>query len=747
MNRIASYDFDGAGDPNSVTQASRHTSPSAPSSELITAQAVGEVDPESAISDAGPEDNGKCLAHTCPEPRPTAPAEDHGDPSGPISQPAISAATADDWAEAQARANLCEDFLELTGRGKLSLRSAAVSLGKSPSYFSGDDSILARYQRGGVAALLPERRGPGAGANPGDLTATLEGLGWFIPAARFFWLITNRTCNSGSVPEAVRRAISLPNLPAGWDAKTRTSFLRALKLAEPPTCPPELRERILSRERAGKPFVPTRIHRQILARAATVRQFRNAKEASLDYLSAPGGMRMVNDFTVFVGKRRARALEIVEADDGSINFPVCIPWPYGGDRCSDKFGVLVTRGQWLRSIDVGTSYRPGYVYVARPRGSYRGEDALTLVDAICRQHGLPATFRFERGVWKSTLITTALQMLGIRLDTVYSPHQKPFVEGGFNQDWTKLSAHFPQCDLGRFAGDTHETNLLVQSCRAGATDPRKHFPLLETAMAAFREITDEENQTPVNSDHHGRWIPAQRWQEDLAEFPVRPLDPASAWMLAPMIREWTVNGMLVGGRIPIFEELSVPFDFSAPWLPQYDGARVRVHFDPALPRCIGHLVLAQPWHGQASGTVLGPAEQINDQAGYVRLVMGWAKQPEMAGHKARQQAAAGLRRAVRGIVPTGRGLSTDEERDGMGTVTKVESGKAETGKAESRNADTADTPHSARRTPHSKDRGPGTKDQGPGTTPHSALRNPHSIDPERLARAEQWEAEHALDFA
>jgi hypothetical protein len=704
-------DFDGADDPKSDTAALTPRSSRAPSSPSVPSST-----PPAAVPDS-------------PAPRFAVSA-----PSG--------AATADDYALAQARANLCEQFLALTRDG-MSLRSAAVTLGKAASYFSGEDCDLARYRRGGVAALLPVRRGSGAGTNPGELTAALEALGWFVPAARFFWLITNRTVSSGSVPEAVRRTISLPNLPCGWTDKIRTSFLRAVQLEAPPVCPAELRERILARERAGQPLVPTRIHRQILARACVVRQYRNAKEASLDYLCAPGGMRMVPDFTVPGGQRRARAMEIVEADDGSINFPVCIPWPYGGDRCSDKYGVLVTRGQWLRSIDVGTSFRPGYVYVARPRGSYRGEDALTLVDAICRQHGLPQTFRFEQGVWKCTLVVEALRGLGIQLTTVHSPHNKPFIEGGFNHDWTKLSAHFPQCDLGRYAGDTRETNLLVQSCRAGATDPRAHFPLLQTVMEAFEVITDEQNRSLVKTAHHGSWVPIERWQADLAEHPCRPLDPANAWCLCPMIREWTVRGMLVGGRVPIFEEMSIPFDFSAPWLPQYDGARVRVHFDPTAPKCTGHLVLAQPWHGQAAGTVLGPAEQINDQAGYVRMVLGWSKTAEMSGHKARQQAAAALRREVRGIVPTGRGAARSEERDGLGTVTTVETGNGRVGETATT---TSEIPTPATATPSQAPTGD-TELARPARVGQRAGLEAGETPDERQARFAAWEAAHALDFA
>jgi hypothetical protein len=52
--------------------------------------------------------------------------------------------------------------------------------------------------------------------NTSDLTKQIEALGWFIPAAKYFNLNLNRTYNSGSVPEAIRRTISLPNVPCGW---------------------------------------------------------------------------------------------------------------------------------------------------------------------------------------------------------------------------------------------------------------------------------------------------------------------------------------------------------------------------------------------------------------------------------------------------------------------------------------------------------------------------------------------------
>lgn len=585
---------------------------------------------------------------------PTAPSTFNGSTESlPTHQP-----TADEIAEAQDKARLCEDFVQLTREG-YSLNQASAALGKSPSWFSGADSPFARWRRDGEAGLLPQRRR--AGAKAGDLSKAVEGLPWFIPAAKFFYLLTNRTESSGSVPEAIRRTISLPECPAACV----TGLLRKLTLETLPTCPAELREALLARERAGKPFLPERLMRLIAADARTVRQYRNPTEAGLYYLNAPGSIMWTPGEN---GDRRfTRAGDWIEADDGTINFPVCIPWTMGGCPTSDKFGVKVGRFQFLRPIDAGSRFRPGFLYVARPRGSYRREDVLALMRLVCRAHGVPRGWRFERGTWESNMVKEAVRLLGSQLHTVYSPRQKPFVEGGFNQDWTKLSVHFPNADVGRFMGETEEANLLLTAAKQGRQDPRKHFPMLDEAIAAFNAITAEENRTPVNSANWGRWIPEERWQAQLAENPLRRLAVESEWIFHPYVREWTVRGMQVGGKVPIFEEVSVPFDFAATWLGMFDGAKVRCHFDPTEARCIATIVLLQDWGTRKRGEVLGTAQQINETTGYVRFVMGWADDPASLGRKLRQQTASAMRREVRAILPNGRKAGGESEmRDGLG---------------------------------------------------------------------------------
>ena len=605
----------------------------------------------------------------------------------PLRDPAVSGSSAstDDYAEAQERANLCEGFLSHLRDG-YSANQASKLVGKSASYFSGENSMLARYQRGGVEALI-ERRKPAA-APLGELSKAIEALPWFIPAAQLFYLYSNRSQGCGSVPEAVRRTLSLPAVPVGWKKAEIRRLMKAIG-AEPssltastrqgyedlPACPVEIREACLAREKAGQQLVPQRIARKITVNRATVDMYRNPREAGLDYLCAPGGMRLVTDHGVEGGQRLARAGEIIEGDDATVNFPVCVPWERDGsdDPCVQKYGVKVARFQWLVTVDVGTSFVTGFSYTARPKSSYRAEDIVSLMKMVCRAHGVPRQWRFERGAWESKLVKSAIARMGSRLDTVYSPHCKPFIEGLFNVLWTKLSVHFPGGHVGRFMGEEREANLLLAACQAGHKDPRKYFPMLKTAIAAFQEVIAEKNRTPVNTDGHGRWIPEERWEREQSEH-LRPMHAETEWMFSPFVRRWPVRGMLVGGRVPMFEKISVPFDFSAPWLTNYHGARVDCHFDPADPRCGAMVVLAERWNHQPAGTVLGMANQVNQTAGYVRLVMGWGDDPATDGLRARQQARAQMRREVRAVLPRGQRQAPAESelRDGLGSVTKVE---------------------------------------------------------------------------
>ena len=636
---------------------SPETPPVAPPAPTLTPGRTGMLNPEPVASNSPALTVPVAPAHFSFVPSPSLP-----------SLPSVNH-SAQSASDAALSASLCAQYSSLLKEG-YSGNQAASALGRSPSWFS---TRLPRWRREGSAAFLPAARAPQPSKAFPDLPD------WFIPAAKFFYLLTNRTRYGGSIPEAIRRTISLPACPSALT----TRLCKKLGLKSLPECPTQLRQTILQRQKEGKSLLPESITRQIAVYAPFVKQFRNPTDANLDYINAPGTM-MWNRENNATGDdyRFIRAGDIFESDDATINFPMCIPWEIGGCPCSEKFGVKVGRFQWLVDIDAGSRFIPAFIYSARPRSSYRAEDITTLIRASAQQHGIPRARRMERGAWESHLVKNVVRLMGTHQITVHSPHNKPFIEGLFNVLWTKLAVHFPEAQVGRFMGENEEACRLLTAAQAGHQDPRKTFPMLNDGLAAMAEAIHEKNETPIHSDNYGTWIPVERWHQHLQENPLQPLDTANDWIFSPLVREWTVNGNLVGGKVPLMEGLSVPYDFSAPWLIQYHGARVKAYFDPMAPQCFATICLAQNWGTHKAGERLGQAQQINQTTSYIRLVMGYGDDPTTLGLDARRQAATALRREVRTIIPRRSAqsvqsvqsvpFSSSEFRDGTGSLCLLE---------------------------------------------------------------------------
>jgi hypothetical protein len=575
------------------------------------------------------------------------------------------------WASAVADANLLTAFETIKREQGLSGNQAAALLGRSPAWFSINYRL---WKREGVAGLVPMVREIGAQRH-----LFKELPGWFVPVLRFFWLLTNRTRLDGSIPEAIRRTIDLPKCPpavqgrlmqtcqaAGWTAAAGEKL---------PTCPAEVRASVIAREAEGKPMLPASITRQIPMAAPFVRHHRNPKGAALDYVSGAGTQMWMRDAA---GEAQfIRAGDVVECDDATVNFPVCVPWEIRGCPCSEKFAVKVGRFQWLVSIDAGSRKILGFSYTARPKSSYRAEDVLSLMRIVTQTHGVPKAWRLEKGIWHSGLVTNAVKMMGAEQISVHSPHAKPFIEGLFNQLWTKLSISFPDASVGRYRGENLEAGRLLVSCQAGQADPRRHFPMLADVIAAFQEVIQAHNSHIVRSENYGEWIPDERWLADTAARPLARLSPYTSWMFLPCAKEWQVHGNNVGGRMPMFPGCSVPFNFSAPWLLHHHGRRVKCYFDPSEQHCIAKVVLCEDSGGHRAGEVLGDAVQTNKTTDYVRAVMCWRQEGEDAGAGQLREAHTALRRETRAVVGLKSPIepaSETEVRDGAGNLARMERG-------------------------------------------------------------------------
>ncbi len=575
------------------------------------------------------------------------------------------------WREAQLRAQKCEEFLRLTTHEHYSLRGAAVAVQMSASAFSGADSMLARYKRGGIAALLPERCAEVGSWNTCELTKAIEALPWFVPAARFLYACSNVSTGRGSVPEAVRRTISLPHLPNGWKSAMREKFLASIGCPTCPTCPTELREAVLARQAAGQELVPQRIARQITISKSAMDYQRNPRDWELNNLSAPGSQRRYQDAT---GQRVIMLPgDWFGGDDATPGIAVCVPSAEINTPCSQKFGVLLGRFQWLVYHDCRTDKILSWDYVVRPRGSYRAEDILNGMGTVTRTHGIPRQgWQFEGGTFNAKLVQEAIRLMGCQHWRTYSPHQKA-IESVFNRVWTKLAVQFPNADMGRFRGENQANCDLYEACKKGQRDPRRFFPTIEVVVTAFEEEIGTHNTHPITSTQYGRWVPDEFFAQHVAASPLRPFGREMQWIFSPFAAERKVHRMIVRCRVPMFEDFSVPFEFNADWLPEFDGKLVRMHFDPRQPKCTAKIVLLENCGPHRAGTVLGDAAMIGETSGHIRFILGWAADNQQAGYQARQRTAGFVRRVTRGVGLNGRAeYSKDEQRDGLGTSRSME---------------------------------------------------------------------------
>ena len=649
-----------------------------------------------------------------PPPLSTIDSPDHQLPS------AIGLRTSD-LDSAQSLAILFDRFHDLTTRDHMTVTGAARVLGKSASLFSGPNSLLARYRRGGLAALaVGGRASQRAQAPCSDLTSQIESLPWFLPAANWFYLNTNATADRGSLPEAVRCTISLPDLPTGWTNPMRARFALAIgyQLSAIPTCPADLRESILARQSASRPLVPPRIAKQIILPPGIVRLHRNPRNWSLDTLSAPGSQRR------YYNADTARR-EIMQpgdwfgGDDATPGIAVCVPCTEVITPVSQRYGVLIGRFQWLAYDDCRTDTLLAWDYVVRPRGSYRAEDVVNGIGAVTRAHGIPRKgYQLEGGTFNATLVRHCLKLLGCEHWRTYSPHQKA-IESIFNRVWTRLSIQFPHADMGRRRGENQSNCALYEACKRGQKDPRSYFPSLPLVLSVFEEEVAAHNSRRIHSEQYGQWVPQDFFAQSVQEHKLRQFSPDMDWIFSPFSVERKIRGMMVRCRVPMFEDFSVPFEFHAEWMPLHDGKKVRLHFNPRDPQATAKIVLLERSGQSNPDDILGDAKLIGETSGHIRMVMGWAQDDQRAGYIARQRTNNFMRRETRAVTGTATAAtpySATEHRDGLGQVTKIER--------------TAPLP----------------TDPAVLSPINPILPIPENNLPSRLERADQWEKDHALAF-
>lgn len=535
-------------------------------------------------------------------------------------------------AEASRRQALVESFEKLTALG-LSKAEAAAQLQE-------DYTTLWRYrtafQASGFAGLLPAN--DKAGRKPGYVPTAYE-----LAAVRAVYLKLDES-------EARGRGLG----------SSRVAAFRIVAKSQDEQISATFRATVLRRQSRTLP--PTWL-KLLQTPASVIDAIRDTRSTNAAYITTPRGRSYVDA----TGQERPlRAGTIFEADDGTFNFYAWIPWPFGGDKCSDKFGVKLGRWQLLAVVDARWEFCPHYHVVARNLSSYRGEDAMALLGDTMFSEGRPEVWRLERGSWESNIVRDALALSGAQVVHAWHSKQKSAVERFFDRLWTPL-ALMPG-HAGRDRDRFHQLTQHALACQDGRRDPREDFLSLDSALPRVEAAVQFVNGEPIESRTWGRWIPQERYAAQLGEQPLPQLDPSLRIFFAREQRVWTVRGCCVGGNVdgPL---VKFPVWFQTPELWEFEGCRVKCFFDPYTPEVRATLVLVDAWRSYPAGHVIARDVLALELPPQAVLAEGWSDDDRVRTLAIRKA----ISKAVRTEARNWSGTRTSEARDGMGNSVRIDS--------------------------------------------------------------------------
>jgi hypothetical protein len=303
-----------------------------------------------------------------------------------------------------------------------------------------------------------------------------------------------------------------------------------------------------------------------------------------------------------MGDRRAWGGERASWDDATVNFGVVIPWPYGGCKLSEKYGVKLGRFQLLLCHDEATSFVPAWSHVIRESQGYRGTDVAEAVMRVSRDVCLFESLVLEGGVWQGARMGRVMEAMGVNLISAKGRPQCKLVENFFNRLWTRIGMEPGLSSVGRFRGEEKAVSDFYVKCRAGGADPRGKFPTLTEAVDGMERSIRFLNADRIESAVYGKWVPQERWEMDMAEHPRPVMEPEKLWLASPVMATRTVgrNGIAVKTPGPL--GLPMRYQFTGPCLVEHEGKQVDIYFDP-LAEWPLHAIVTRPGSTVALGRV------------------------------------------------------------------------------------------------------------------------------------------------
>lgn len=432
------------------------------------------------------------------------------------------------------------------------------------------------------------------------------------------------------------------NRGRGRGSKTMAARLFA---EQDPRCSDALRSVILA-DRTSKHSLPKSLMAAMTIAPDVVSYSRSPTTARLGGMYCPGQLRMARDEGD--PNRRLRAGDRQSWDDATINFCVVVPWPWGGDRCSDKFGVKVGRFQLLAGIDDASDYCPGFSYVCRPLQSYRAEDSTGAMYRVWRDSYLPRNVMVEGGVWQSHRALNFYRQVGVQpISAKGRPHMK-LIESYWNRLWTPLSM-LSDGQVGRYRGENERETDLLMKCQRGSMDPREVFPELQVALGAISQGISHLNRTPVHSKQYGSWCPEERHAAEIAEREPMRIEPGLAWTAYPEVHTRITRRGMVTIKVESPLGFPHPYIFACDDLHEFNGRRVTVHFDPYAHPIAATIVLAEDHAGIRAGSIItNDARTMEGAPEVFQASGGWAIEFDPGA----LQRAIAMRKAQHRIVRT-----------------------------------------------------------------------------------------------
>lgn len=451
------------------------------------------------------------------------------------------------------------------------------------------------------------------------------------------------------------------NRATGQGSKT----LAARMAAKDGKLSPGLATAILA-PRSSKHSLPKSLKDAMTVAPDLIKHHRSPAEERLGGIYCPGQLRMARDDASDI-PRRLNPGERQSWDDATINFAVVVPWPWGGCKSSDKYGVKIGRFQLLAGIDDATDFCPGFSYVCRPLQSYRAEDSTAAMFRVWNSSYVPRSVMLEGGVWQAHRSLNFYNQLGVQIHSAKGrPHMK-LIESYWNRLWSVLSL-MTDGQVGRFRGEMQrETDMLIR-CQKGSVDPRECFPNLEETLCVLQRGIDQMNETPVESKKYGSWVPQELHAAWMAGHQPMRIEPGLAWTIAPEIHtRKVISGMV---KVKVESPLGYPFPyyFATGELNDFDGKRVSVYFDPHAHPLTATIALAEDHAGLKVGHIItNSATCIDDAPEVFRMSSGW----EVDFNRHGLTDAIAARKAQRSHVVTNyRALGLDGRRH-VGSVTRM----------------------------------------------------------------------------